>query len=144
MASNLTNDKIENLSREELIKKLKYAESSIIPGKDRIIKGQNKTIQTLTAQNLLFRELLNKVLELKNGLFGGGKLVELQKIIRDKLNGIIIKNQASSTEILTEQNLILRDLIEQFLNMEISLFNISKIKDLQKIASNAFDKIRSR
>ena len=144
MASNLTNDKIENLSREELIKKLKYAESSIIPGKDRIIQGQNKTIQTLTAQNLLFRELLNKVLELKNGLFGSGKLVELQKIIRDKLNGVIIKNQASSTEILTEQNLILCDLIEQFLNMEIGLFNISNIKNFQKIASNAFDKIRGR
>ena len=144
MASNLTNDKIENLSREELIKKLKYAESSIIPGKDRIIQGQNKTIQTLTAQNLLFRELLNKVLELKNGLFGGGKLVELQKIIRDKLNGVIIKNQASSTEILTEQNLILRDLIEQFLNMEIGLFNISNIKNFQQTVRNAFDKIRGR
>ena len=144
MASNSMNYKDECLSREELIRKLNHVESVVIPGKDRIIQGQNKTIQTLTAQNLLFRELLNKVLELKNGLFGGGKLVELQKVIRDKLNGVIIKNQASSTEILTEQNLILRDLIEQFLNMEIGLFNISNIKNFQKIASNAFDKIRGR
>ena len=144
MASNSTGDKNETLSREELIKKLQHVECVVIPGKERIIQGQNRTIQTLTAQNLLFRELLKKVLELKTGLFGRDKFVELQKIIRDKLNSVVIKNQASSTEILTEQNLILSDLIEQFLNMEIGLFNIGKIKNFQQTVRTAFDELRGR
>ncbi len=144
MTSNLTDTKNEDLSREDLLKKLQYIESTVLPGKDRIIQGQNKTIRTLTAQNLLFRELLKKVLELKIGLFDRAKFIELQKIIQNKLNSVVIKNQASSIDILTEQNSTLRDLIEQFLNINIGLFNISEIKNFQQTVRTVFDKIRGR
>lgn len=144
MASNLTDEKNENLSREELVKKLNYIESTVLAGKSRIIHGQNKTIQTLTAQNLMFRELLKKVLDLKIGLFGHDELTKLQKVIQDKLNGIVINNQNNSTENLTEQNVILRDLIEQFLSMKIGLFNIRNVANFQTVVRLTFDKLRGR
>ena len=144
MASNLTDEKNENLSREELVKKLNYIESTVLAGKSRIIHGQNKTIQTLTAQNLMFRELLKKVLDLKIGLFGHDELTKLQKVIQDKLNGIVINNQNNSTENLTEQNVILRDLIEQFLSMKIGLFNIRNVANFQTVVRSTFDKLRGR
>lgn len=139
----MNNDKNENLSREELIKKLNHFESVVLAGKDRIIQGQNKTIQTLTAQNLLFRELLKKVLELKIGLFGRDDFTKLQKTIQDKLNSVV-GNSKSNLENLTEQNLILRDLVEQFLSIEVSLFNMSKITNCQNTVRTAFDKLRGR
>lgn len=144
MASNLTDEKNENLSREELVKKLNYIESTVLAGKNRIIHGQNKTIQTLTAQNLMFRELLKKVLDLKIGLFGHDELTKLQKVIQDKLNGIVINNQNNSTENLTEQNVILRDLIEQFLSMKIGLFNIRNVANFQTVVRSTFDKLHGR
>ena len=143
MASNLTDNKNENLSREELIKKLNHFESMVLPGKDRIIQGQNKTIQTLTAQNLMFRELLKKVLELKIGVFGRDEFTKLQKTIQDKLNSVV-GNAKSNFEHLLEENLILRDLVEQFLGLEIGLFNASKVANFQKTARATFDKLRGR
>lgn len=144
MASNLTGNKNETLSREDIIKKLNHIESVVIPSKDRIIQGQNKTIQTLTAQNLLFRELLNKVVGLKIGLLNKNELTKLQKIIRDKLNGIVIKNHASSTEILTEQNLILRDIVEQLLNLKVGMFSVKPLTKLQEFARKKLDEMRNR
>lgn len=136
--------KNEDLTREELIKQLTLIESSILPGKDRIIQGQNNTIQTLTAQNLMFRDLLKKVLDLKIGFFNKDELTILQKHIQEKLNEWVTKRQASSAEMLTEQNLILRDLVEQLSNIKLGLFDKSAFFNLQKYAKKVLDEFRGR
>ena len=91
----------------------------------------------------MFRELLKKVLELKIGVFGRDEFTKLQKTIQDKLNSVV-GNAKSNFEHLLEENLILRDLVEQFLGLEIGLFNASKVANFQKTARATFDKLRGR
>ena len=83
----------------------------------RMIQGQNYTIQTLTAQNFMFRDLLKKVLNLKSGLFCGTALAGLQSLISDKLKERLGKGQSFTEEQLIEQNVTLRDIVEQLLNL---------------------------
>ena len=145
MASNITDSNTESLTREDLIKKLKQLES-LLTNKDRMIQGQNNTIQTLTAQNFMFRDLLNKVLDLKPGFFGfaKGEFIELQERIREKLKERTTKAPNSTLDSLTEQNVILRDLVEQFLNLKIGLGNLGKLTAFQTLARKTFDKLRGR
>ena len=145
MTSNITDSKTESLTREGLIKKLKQLES-LLTNKDRMIQGQNNTIQTLTAQNFMFRDLLKKVLDLKPGFFGfaKGEFIELQERIREKLKERTTKAPNSTLDSLTEQNVILRDLVEQFLNLKIGLGNLSKLTAFQTLARKTFDKLRGR
>ena len=145
MTSNITDSKTESLTREDLIKKLKQLES-ILTNKDRMIQGQNNTIQTLTAQNFMFRDLLNKVLDLKPGFFGfaKGEVIELQERIREKLKERTTKAPNSTLDSLTEQNVILRDLVEQFLNLKIGVFSLGKLIAFQALARRTFDKLRGR
>lgn len=141
MTSNVTNNKNESLSREDLINKVKQLEALLI-GKDRTIQGQNNTIQALTAQKFMFLNLLNKVLDLKPGFFNKDDLIELQERIREKLKERVIRGQNSDA--LTEQNVILRDLVEQFLNLKIGLFNLGKLTEFQELARKTLDRIRGR
>lgn len=141
MTSNVTNNKNESLSREDLINKVKQLETLLI-GKDRTIQGQNNTIQALTAQKFMFLDLLNKVLDLKPGFFNKNDLIELQERIREKLKERVIRGQNSDA--LTEQNVILRDLVEQFLNLKIGLFNLGKLTEFQELARKTFDRIRGK
>ena len=141
MTSNVTNNKNESLSREDLINKVKQLEALLI-GKDRTIQGQNNTIQALTSQKFMFLDLLNKVLDLKPGFFNKDDLIELQERIREKLKERVIRGQNSDA--LTEQNVILRDLVEQFLNLKIGLFNLGKLTEFQELARKTFDRIRGR
>lgn len=145
MASNITDNDTENLIHEDLIKKVKQLES-LLTNKDRMIQGQNNTIQTLTEQNFIFRDLLKKVLDLKPGFFGfdSGDFIELQECIREKLKERITKAQNSTLDALTEQNVILRDLIEQFLNMKIGAFRMGKLTAFQALARETLNKLRSR
>ena len=137
----MTNNKNESLSREDLINKVKQLETLLI-GKDRTIQGQNDTIQALTAQKFMFLDLLNKVLDLKPGFFNKNDLIELQERIREKLKERVIRGQNSDA--LTEQNVILRDLVEQFLNLKIGLFNLGKLTEFQELARKTFDRIRGK
>lgn len=141
MTSNVTNNKNESLSREDLINKVKQLEALLI-GKDRTIQGQNNTIQALTAQKFMFLNLLHKVLDLKPGFFNKDDLIELQERIREKLKERVIRGQNSDA--LTEQNVILRDLVEQFLNLKIGLFNLGKLTEFQELARKTLDRIRGR
>lgn len=85
MVVSLLDMKNEELSREELIKKLEIVES-MLRAKDRTIQGQNVAVQTLTANNLMMRDLLEQFANYKPGLFNGGKLTRLQEIVREKLD----------------------------------------------------------
>ncbi len=145
MASKATDSNTESLTREDLIKKVKQLESLLI-GKDRMIQGQNNTIQTLTVQNFMFRDLLKKVLDLKPGFFGfaKGEFIELQERIREKLKERTTKAQNSTLDSLTEQNVILRDLVEQFLNLKIGVFSLGKLTNFQSIARETLNKLRGR
>ncbi len=143
MTSKATNKNTENLTREDLIKKVDQLESLLI-GKDRMIQGQNNTIQTLTAQNFMFRDLLKKVLDLKPTFSNKGDLIELQERIQEKLKERAVKGQNSTLDSLIEQNVILRDLVEQFLNLKIGMFSLGKLTNFQSIARKTFDKLRGR
>ena len=92
----------------------------------------------------MFLDLLNKVLDLKPGFFNKNELIELQERIREKLKERTTKTATNSADALTEQNVILRDLVEQFLNLKIGLFNLSKITEFQELARKTFDRIRGR
>ena len=90
MASNqesLLNKKNEDLSRDELIKKIELMDT-IISSKAQTIRGQNFTIQTITAQNLAMRDLLEQVKNFTPGLFSGGKWKELKTKIFETLDRI--------------------------------------------------------
>ncbi len=141
MAANFMDKKNEELNQEQLIKKLTYLES-LVSCKDRTIQGQNGAIQTLTAQNLMFRDLLKEVLDLKISFFNKDKLALLQKKIQEKLNECVNKRQVSSVEVLMEQNSILRDLAEQLLSLKISIFNMSNLTKLQEYARKKLDDMR--
>jgi len=85
--ANSSNTKYENLTREDFIKKIELLEASL-QSKDSIIQGLNNTIQTLTAKNLEFRDLLEQVRTYEKRIFDGGQFKKLQQIIADKLDEI--------------------------------------------------------
>ena len=81
--------KNETLTRDELLKKLKFMES-IVEAKERTIRGQNFTIQTITAQNLAMRDLLEQIKNFTPGFFNGGKWAKIKDSIisvLDKVRG---------------------------------------------------------
>ena len=83
----LLKKKNEILTREELLKKLKYTEE-LLNAKDRTIRGQNFTIQTLTAQNLAMRDLLEQIKNFTPGFFNGGKWTKIQKAVISLLDRV--------------------------------------------------------
>ena len=83
----LLKKKNETLTREELLKKLKYTEE-LLNAKDRTIRGQNFTIQTLTAQNLAMRDLLEQIKNFTPGFFNGGKWTKIKDSIISMLDRV--------------------------------------------------------
>ncbi len=87
MANQPIGKKDETLSREELLKKLKMLED-IMSTQENKIRGQNFTIQLLTSQNLMLRDLLDEIKMFEPGLFSGGKWTKLKTKILDTLDKV--------------------------------------------------------
>lgn len=92
MIPKLIDMKNEDLSREELIQKLAIIEG-MLRSKDRTIQGQNATIQTLTANNLMMRDLLEQVKAYEPNLFNRGKFERLKERIIEKLDELRGRNR---------------------------------------------------
>lgn len=83
----LLKKKNEALTRDELLKKLKYTED-LLNAKERTIRGQNFTIQTITAQNLAMRDLLEQIKNFTPGFFNGGKWAKIKDSIISMLDKV--------------------------------------------------------